>query len=100
MHFDISGDRKTWKAVALRDIKAGDVLEFFYPSTEWNMAQPFDCSCGAKVCLKRTFMLLSNPRSWQSCLQRISGAKYIPADTLAKYTVNDHIKRLKAQQAQ
>lgn len=30
-------------------IKAGDDITFFYPSTEWEMAQPFDCACGAEV---------------------------------------------------
>lgn len=50
MHFNVSSaDRSEWRAEALRDIKEGDVLEFFYPSTEWDMAQPFECSCGAKV---------------------------------------------------
>lgn len=26
-------------------LKEGDELTFFYPSTEWSMAQPFDCLC-------------------------------------------------------
>lgn len=38
--------------VALRDIKAGEELSFFYPSTEWEMAQPFHCNCGSNKCLK------------------------------------------------
>ena len=29
----------------LKDIKAGDELRFFYPATEWEMAQPFSCIC-------------------------------------------------------
>jgi hypothetical protein len=37
--------------VALREIKAGEELTFFYPSTEWEMAQPFHCHCGSKKCL-------------------------------------------------
>lgn len=49
VRFQVSCPRDQWRAEALRDIKAGDVLEFFYPSTEWNMSQPFDCSCGSKV---------------------------------------------------
>jgi len=32
-------------------LKKGDDITFFYPSTEWDMAQGFDCNCGAKVCL-------------------------------------------------
>lgn len=26
-------------------------MTFFYPSTEWDMAQGFDCNCGATVSL-------------------------------------------------
>ncbi len=37
--------------VALRDIAAGEELCVFYPSTEWEMAQPFHCHCGSKKCL-------------------------------------------------
>ncbi|KAI5856324.1 hypothetical protein BZA05DRAFT_388112 [Tricharina praecox] len=38
-----------------RDIKGGTLnqgqeLTFFYPSTEWDMAQPFDCHCGEEQC--------------------------------------------------
>ncbi|PWN94018.1 hypothetical protein FA10DRAFT_264613 [Acaromyces ingoldii] len=83
VHFNVSGPANTWRAEALRDIHEGDVLEFFYPSTEWDMSQPFACSCGAK-----------------NCLSSISGAKHIPSDVLASYVVNDHIKRLKAEQGQ
>ncbi|KAK7026501.1 hypothetical protein VNI00_015581 [Paramarasmius palmivorus] len=45
--FDLSGQE--WKAVALRDVKTGDELTFFYPSTEWNASDPFECMCGSKV---------------------------------------------------
>lgn len=30
-----------------RALAAGDELTFFYPSSEWEMAQPFACRCGA-----------------------------------------------------
>ena len=30
-----------------RPLKKGDMLSFFYPSTDWTLAQPFDCWCGA-----------------------------------------------------
>ncbi|CCX30186.1 hypothetical protein FPQ18DRAFT_103778 [Pyronema domesticum] len=33
-----------------REIKVGDELTFFYPSTEWDMAQPFECFCGESCC--------------------------------------------------
>lgn len=30
-------------------LKKGQDITFFYPSTEWDMAQGFECSCGAEV---------------------------------------------------
>lgn len=38
---------------ALVDVAPGDELRYFYPSTEWAMAEPFDCACGAPGCLGR-----------------------------------------------
>lgn len=32
-----------------KGIKEKEDLTFFYPSTEWDMAQGFDCNCGASV---------------------------------------------------
>lgn len=32
-----------------KGLKKGESLEFFYPSTEWDMAQGFDCACGSDV---------------------------------------------------
>ncbi len=37
--------------VAVRPLGAGDELVYFYPSTEWTMAQPFTCGCGSARCL-------------------------------------------------
>lgn len=34
--------------IALKDVSPGDELTFFYPSTEWDMSQPFRCWCGSK----------------------------------------------------
>lgn len=36
---------------ALRSIPAGGEVTFFYPSTEWSMAEPFACLCGARACV-------------------------------------------------
>ncbi|TLD32596.1 hypothetical protein E2P81_ATG05572 [Venturia nashicola] len=33
-----------------RDLKKGEALTFFYPSSEWDMAQPFSCTCGESEC--------------------------------------------------
>lgn len=54
-----------------------------YPSTEWDMQQPFDCACGANGDLK--------------CLGKIQGAKYLSTEQLAPYFVNKHIKELKSK---
>ena len=57
-------------------IEAGTPVTFFYPSTEWDMAQPFECFCRSK-----------------DCLGTVSGAKDIPRQILSKYFLNQHIKR-------
>lgn len=59
---------------AAQDIAAGEELTFFYPSTEWEMARPFACVCGAT-----------------SCLGTVSGARHVSAETLSRYFVNRHI---------
>lgn len=64
---------------AARDLGAGDELTFFYPSTEWDMSRPFACLCGAP-----------------DCLGTIAGARYLPAETLSRYSVNRHIRELAA----
>lgn len=69
-------DTARMQLVALKNIQAGDEFTFFYPSTEWDMAQPFDCLCGSKACLKH-----------------ISGAKHMPADALAGYRLTDFIRQ-------
>lgn len=62
---------------AIKDIKPGDELTFFYPSTEWEMSRPFDCWCKAE----------------NKCLGKIRGAKYIPEELLIKngWVLNKHI---------
>ena len=59
---------------AARDISGGETLTFFYPSTEWQMAQPFICLCGAPQCVR-----------W------VAGARYLPIDILGRYFINQHI---------
>ncbi|CAL3973576.1 unnamed protein product [Diplocarpon coronariae] len=58
----------------------GDELTFFYPSTEWDMAQGFDCLCGARAC-----------RGY------ISGAKEMPREQLDGMWLNAHIRSLLAR---
>ncbi|KAG9223738.1 hypothetical protein CCMSSC00406_0004921 [Pleurotus cornucopiae] len=64
--FDLSPkDPAQWHLRALQDIRKGDILTFFYPSTEWDMDQPFDCQCGDRT-----------------CLGKIRGAKYLSVEEL------------------
>ncbi|KAF2472430.1 uncharacterized protein BDR25DRAFT_302619 [Lindgomyces ingoldianus] len=58
-------------------LKAGDELTFFYPSTEWDMVQPFDCRCREA-----------------SCRGTISGAKDMELEVLSNYWLNPHIEGL------
>ncbi|PSN75599.1 hypothetical protein BS50DRAFT_568204 [Corynespora cassiicola Philippines] len=58
-------------------LKAGDELTFFYPSTEWDMAQPFECRCKEAA-----------------CRGTISGAKDMDAAVLRKYWLSAHIQEL------
>jgi len=64
--FDLSSpDQSKWHVYALKRIVIGESLTYFYPSTEWLMDQPFDCTCGAP-----------------SCLRRIEGAAMLPREEL------------------
>jgi len=67
-----------WRLRSLCDIKKGDALAFAYFSTEWDMAQPFQCQCGS-----------------ETCVGMIRGAKYMPQETLNKYFINAHILKMK-----
>lgn len=71
---NVSFNTTTFQLVALRDIKHGEELCFFYPSTEWSMASPFECACGSSV-----------------CCGRIAGASQMTYDILRKYTLTDFI---------
>ncbi|KAJ6011737.1 hypothetical protein N7499_013289 [Penicillium canescens] len=77
LNFDMG--RMEVRVVDDRPLKVGDALTFFYPSTEWDMDQPFQCTCGAGdgVC-----------RGW------ISGAKTMSPKELDGYWLNDHIATL------
>jgi SET domain len=67
-------DTKALTLTAIRTIAKGDELSFFYPSTEWEMAEPFECHCGAAA-----------------CVGVIAGAALLADDVLARYRVNQHI---------
>jgi len=71
-------DTSTLTAHTLRALEPGDELTFFYPSTEWDMAEPFDCGCRAA-----------------GCVRHITGAKDLPDDVRARYQMNPHVERVK-----
>ncbi len=58
----------------LVDIAPGDEFTFFYPSTEWAMAAPFKCFCGAN-----------------NCLHEIQGASFLPQEIIHNYKFTDFI---------
>ncbi|KAE8824123.1 hypothetical protein PTNB73_09082 [Pyrenophora teres f. teres] len=58
-------------------LKEGDELTFFYPSTEWDMAQPFDCLCKKK-----------------ECVGRVAGARDMDESVLGRYWLNAHVEEL------
>lgn len=68
--------------VALRRIAPGELLTFFYPSTEWRMARPFRCRCGAP-----------------DGLAVVSGARDVPRSVLRRHPTSAHILRLKRAQS-
>jgi hypothetical protein len=67
-------DTKNLHIIAARDIKVGEELTFFYPSTEWIMDKPFECKCGHNKCIKN-----------------VEGASKLSIDDLAGYFINIHI---------
>ncbi len=65
----------TMELVCIHPMQPGDEFTFFYPSTEWEMAQPFVCNCGTAA-----------------CLQLINGASHLSVETLSKYKLTDFIR--------
>ncbi|KAJ6485891.1 hypothetical protein C8R45DRAFT_1062729 [Mycena sanguinolenta] len=67
--FDLSSaDPEKWHVRALKNIEVGSAVTFFYPSTEWEMDQAFECHCGT-----------------ESCLERIQGAKYLTREEILRH---------------
>ena len=64
----------TMEFTSLKKIFPGDELSFFYPSTQWMMAQPFLCRCNSANCLKE-----------------IKGGAYLPQELLLQYRLTDFI---------
>ena len=60
----------------LRKIDVGEAMTFFYPSTEWSMAQEFNCLCGT-----------------EKCIGKIQGAAYLSLNVLYNYSLTEYIKK-------
>jgi hypothetical protein len=60
-----------------KELKKGDKITFFYPSSEWDMAQPFECGCGS-----------------EKCLGTIKGAGEMDDGVLRGFWLNEHIIRM------
>ncbi|KAK0705333.1 hypothetical protein B0H67DRAFT_497973 [Lasiosphaeris hirsuta] len=60
-----------------KGLEVGEELTFFYPSSEWFMAQPFDCLCGKST-----------------CRGRIAGARDMTDTQLRGLWLNGHIRQL------
>jgi hypothetical protein len=69
-------DTHTMEIVAVKTIEEGDEMTFFYPSSEWDMAQPFTCLCGSS-----------------NCLGTIQGAAHIAPDIINTYKLTRFIQQ-------
>jgi hypothetical protein len=69
-------DTYTMQVIALRAIEEGNEMTFFYPSTEWDMAQPFTCYCGSP-----------------NCLGEIKGSAHIRPEVLRNYKLTRFIQQ-------
>jgi SET domain len=71
----------TMQLEAIKDIAEGDELCFFYPATEWDMAQPFECLCKTAT-----------------CIHEIKGAKYMDKKILSSYKLTAFITQMLSSQ--
>ena len=57
-------DFAAWELVTRRPIAVGEEITYNYLSTEWELAAPFDCRCGAPHCHQRIrgFRHLARPQ--------------------------------------
>ncbi|HKJ17100.1 MAG TPA: SET domain-containing protein-lysine N-methyltransferase [Xanthomonadales bacterium] len=53
--------------IAVREIRQGEAVTFFYPGSEVELSQSFECQCGADQCLKQIrggFYLTPDQMRW------------------------------------
>ncbi|MBL7747653.1 MAG: SET domain-containing protein-lysine N-methyltransferase [Chitinophagaceae bacterium] len=75
-------DTTTMELVALKELAVEEELTFFYPSTEWEMTQSFNCYCGS-----------------HKCLGEIKGAAFLSKEAAAQYRFTDFIQQQLAKRA-
>jgi hypothetical protein len=69
-------DTTTQQFISVKPIQEGEEFTFFYPSSEWDMDQAFQCNCGSTT-----------------CLGLIKGAKYLPASLIKNYRFTDFVEQ-------
>jgi hypothetical protein len=67
----------TMQLECVNDIEVGDELCFFYPATEWRIAQQFICNCGKP-----------------NCVGLVQGAADTPIEVLNTYKLTDFIRQM------
>ncbi|KAL2830498.1 hypothetical protein BDW59DRAFT_170082 [Aspergillus cavernicola] len=77
LNFDMA--KMEVRVVDDRPLNVGDALTFFYPSSEWDMDQPFECNCGAGE---------------GRCKGVIRGAGGMKREELEGYWLNAHIEEM------
>jgi hypothetical protein len=68
--------------MAIREIQRGEEMTFFYPSTEWEMIQPFNCYCGSP-----------------NCIGQIRGAAFLSKNVWRRYQLTDFIQQQLAKRS-
>ena len=67
-------DTTSCNLICITPINQDEELTFFYPSAEWHMDNPFDCTCGHS-----------------NCIGKVIGAKYLNTSQLANYKLTNYI---------
>ncbi|KAJ5493480.1 hypothetical protein N7539_002226 [Penicillium diatomitis] len=70
------------RVVQDRDLRVGDELTWFYPSTEFISPRPFECLCGAGK---------------ELCIGTQRGSNFLSEEVLSRYFINNHVRELRAQ---
>lgn len=66
-----------------RNLKIGDDMDWFYPSTEYHSPRPFECRCGAPEGI---------------CIGMQRGGKFLSNEVLSRYHISPHIFYLREQE--